>query len=102
MATYDSFKRITGDAVIDGQVQAADLATSAVQTSELAEGAVETGKFSSGAVGTDQLSSTFDISGKTVTYRSFASGDISNSAAIAGSKFASGAMAANLGGTPLN
>ena len=102
MATYDSFKRITGDAVIDGQVQAADLATSAVQTSELAEGAVESGKFSSGAVGTDQLSSTFDISGKTVTYRSFASGDISNSAAIAGSKFASGAMATNLGGTPLN
>tara|TARA_B100002019_G_scaffold168161_1_gene145437 strand:+ start:3467 stop:4423 length:957 start_codon:yes stop_codon:yes gene_type:complete len=102
MATYDSFKRITGDAVIDGQVQNADLATSAVQTSELAAGAVETDKLAAGAVGTDQLSSTFDISGKTVTYRNFASGDISNSAAIAGSKFATGAMADNLGGLPLN
>ena len=51
MATYDSFKRITGDAVIDGQVQNADLATSAVQTSELAAGAVETDKIAEGAVG---------------------------------------------------
>ena len=102
MATYDSFKRIDSDAIIDGQVQNTDLASNSVETSELAAGAIETDKILDGAVGTTQLSSTVDISSKTVTYRTIASSDISNAAAIAGSKLGSGAIATNLGSAPLN
>jgi len=102
MANYNSFKRINSEAIIDGEVVTSEIGTTTVGTSEFADGAVIEGKILDGAVADSQLDSNVDISGKTVTYRAIANGDISSSAGIAGGKFAGGAIAGNLGGAPLN
>ena len=102
MATYNSFKRIDGDAIVDGQVRNAEIAVATVNTADFANNAVGTDQIADGAVTVGKLTNDVDISGKTVTYRTLVNGDFSGSAAIAGNKFASGAMATNLGGTPLN
>jgi len=102
MANYNSFKRVTGESIVDGEVVNSEIGNSAVTTGKIVNGAVTTAKILDGSVSDTKLSSTFDISGKTVTYRAIADGDISSSANIAGTKFAGGAFASNLGGTPLN
>lgn len=102
MATYNSFKRINSDAIIDGEVVASEIAASNVTEAKVADGAVTEVKILDGAVTSSKLASSLDISGKTVTYRAIQNADISATAGIAGSKFAGGAMASNLGGTPLN
>ena len=102
MASYNSFKKINSEAIIDGEVVSSEIASSTVTTDELANGAVTEVKLLDGAVTTGKLNSNVDLSGKTVTYRAIVNGDVSSSAAIAGSKFAGGAMASNLGGAPLN
>lgn len=102
MASYNSFKRINSEAIIDGEVVGSEIASSTVTPDELADGAITEEKILDGAVTTAKLSSNVDLSGKTVTYRPIVNGDVSSSAAIAGSKFAGGAMASNLGGAPLN
>lgn len=103
MANYDTFKRIDSEAIIDGTVAAADIAANNISGDKIAPGGVEEADISNAAITSGKFDPTnFDISGKTVTYRPIADGDISSSAAIAGSKFASGAMASNLGGTPVN
>lgn len=102
MATYNSFKRITSEAIVDGEVVTSELDNLTVQGSDIAGDAVTEAKVLDGAVSSSKLNSNFDISGKTVTYRSIGNADINSSAAISGSKFAGGAMASNLGGAPLN
>lgn len=102
MATYNSFKKINSEAIIDGEVVASEVASLTITSSELADGSVTAAKILDGAVTDGKLDSNLDISGKTVTYRAIANADINASAGIAGSKFASGAMSSNLGGAPLN
>lgn len=102
MASYNSFKRVNSEAIIDGEVVTSEFAGTTIGTTELADGSVVEDKILDGAVSDVQLDSNFDISGKTVTYRAIANGDISSSAGISGAKFASGAIAGNLGGAPLN
>lgn len=102
MANYNSFKRIDSEAIVDGEVVEGEIATGTITVTQLADGAVTESKILDGAVNSDKIAANFDISGKTVTYRPIANNDISASANIAGSKFASGAVATNLGGTPLN
>jgi hypothetical protein len=102
MANYNSFKRFNSEAIVDGEVVSGEIANSTITTTEIADDAVTAAKIQDGAVTDAKLNSTLDISGKTVTYRPIANGDISSSAAISGSKFTSGAFSSNLGGTPLN
>ena len=102
MASYNSFKRVNSEAIIDGEVVTSEIGATTIGTTELADGAVVESKILDGAVSDAQLDSNFDISGKTVTYRAIVNGDISSSAGISGTKFAGGAIAGNLGGAPLN
>jgi len=102
MANYNSFKRINSEAIIDGEIVTAELANDSVGQDQLADGAVTEAKILDGAVTDGKLASDFDISTKTVTYRTIVNGDINASADIAGGKFASGAIEGNLGGAPLN
>lgn len=101
MASYNSFKRINSDAIIDNAVSSIDFANGAVTTAKIADGAVETGDISNQAVDTNKLGGTVDLSTKTITYRPFLDGDFS-SGAIPGGKLATGAATDNLGYTPLN
>lgn len=101
MATYSSFKRIDSDAVLDGTITNTDIAPTTIASADIADLSV-TGNKLNGAVTSAKLASSIDLSEKTVTYRPIATSDISASAAIAGTKFASGAATANLGFTPVN
>jgi hypothetical protein len=102
MATYNSFKRIATDSIINNSVAAADIANNAAQAGKFVNSAVTSAKIGNLAVGATQLAASVDLSTKTVTYRTVVDGDISASAAIAGTKLASGAATTNLGYTPLN
>ncbi len=102
MATYNSFKRIDRQAIVDGQVQGSDIAPGAVSANEIATDAVTSTKIASGAVTSDKLGSTIDLSTKNITYRPFVNSDFSGSAGIAESKMATGAAEVNLGYTPLS
>lgn len=102
MANYNSFKRINSEAIVDGEVVTSEIGGTTVGTTEFADGAVTENKILDGSVADTQLDTNVDISGKTVTYRAIANGDISSSAGISGGKFASGAISGNLGGAPLN
>ncbi len=102
MATYGSFKRIANDSIIDGTIQAGDIADNAAIAGDFAPNSVTATEIGTGAVGTTQLASSIDISGKTVTYRTVVDGDIASGAGIAAGKLASGAATTNLGYTPLN
>jgi hypothetical protein len=102
MATYGSFKRIANDSIIDGTIQAGDIADNAAIAGDFAPNSVTATEIGSGAVGTTQLASSIDISGKTVTYRTVVDGDIASGAGIAAGKLASGAATTNLGYTPLD
>lgn len=102
MANYTSFKKIPSDAIIDGAVTGTKLATDSITTAKIAGNAIATNDIADNAVDSNKLAATLNLSTKTVTYRSIVNADISNTAAIAGSKLASGAISANLGVTPLN
>lgn len=102
MAKYNTFKKINGEAIIDGAIQTADIVDGTVDTTDFASGAVNTVNVADGAVESTQLAASLDLSGKSVTYRAVEDGDISSTAAIAGSKLGSGAIVQNLGYTPLN
>lgn len=102
MANYNSFKRIDSDAVVDGEVVSSEILASTIGSDQLADGAITDVKILDAAVNDAKLNNNLDISGKTVTYRNINNGDISSSAGIAGTKFAGGAIASNLGGAPLN
>ena len=103
MANYDSFKRIDSDAIINSQVTTVDIGDNSITGDKIFAGDLEAADMNNNIVSSGKFDPTnFDISGKTVTYRPIINGDISNSAAIQGDKFASGAMATNLGGTPAN
>lgn len=101
MATYSSFKKIDGDAVVDATIVAADIASTTIDAADIADGNVTAAKMS-GVVTSAKLASTIDLSGKTVTYRTIVNTDVSASAGIAGAKLATGAISANLGFTPVN
>ena len=103
MANYDTFKRVDSEAIIDGTIAATDVATNNIAGDKIAPGAIEGADIQGAAVSAGKFDPTaFDISSKTVTYRPIVDGDLSGSAGIAGSKFASGAVASNLGGAPAN
>lgn len=102
MATYNQFKKINSEAIINGAVTGAKLANLAVTADKINNSAVATADIQDGAVGTTQISNTLDLSSKTVTYRSILNADVNATAAIAGSKLGSGAATTNLGYTPLN
>lgn len=102
MAVYSSFKKIDSNAIVDLNLATADLANSAVDNAAIADSNVTAAKLNTGAVTSDKLNSTLDISSKTVTYRPLVNNDISNTAAIAGAKLASGAATTNLGYNPVN
>jgi hypothetical protein len=101
MATYSSFKKINAEAIIDGAVTSSALGTNSIGTAAFASGSVRTADIIDGAVGTTQLASTLDLSAKTMTYRPIVNSDIA-SAAVGGAQLASGAIASNLGYTPVN
>lgn len=102
MPTYDSFKRIDSEAIIDGTIPAADIADNAAITGKFAVDSVTAAKIGTGAVGATQLGASVDLSGRTVTYRTIVDGDISGSAGITADRMAGGAMTTNLGYTPLS
>jgi len=102
MATYDSFKRIATDSIINNSIATADLANSAVAAGKFEPAAITAGKFENASVGDNQLAAAVDLSTKTVTYRSILNADISATAGITGGQLGSGAITANLGYTPLN
>lgn len=102
MASYSSFKRIANDSIVDGSIAAGDISDNAAVSGDFVANAVTANKIGTGQVGTAQLASTVDLSTKTVTYRAIVDSDISVSAAIAGTKLASGAAVGNLGYTPLS
>ena len=86
MASYGSYKKINSEAIVDGQITNAKLALNAITNAKFATNSVTATKIANGAVGTDELSSTLDISGKTITYREIVDGDIDASANIPTSK----------------
>lgn len=101
MASYSSFKKLTSESIIDGAITGAALANNSVTTSAFNSASVRTTDISDGAVGTTQLASTIDLSTKTVTYRPLVSADFANGA-ISGGQLESGAIATNLGYTPIS
>lgn len=101
MASYSSFKKINSEAIINSAVTGAKLAALAVNANKINANAVAIADIQDGAVGTAQISSTLNLSGKTVSYRPFVNADFANTT-IAGGKLASGAATANLGYTPVN
>ena len=101
MASYNSFKRINSEAIVDESLSAADVATGAITSAKINTDAITQAKFASGAVESAKLAATLDISGKTVTYRPLVDGDFA-AAAIAGTQLESGATVANVGYTPVN
>jgi hypothetical protein len=101
MPTYNSFKRIDAEAIIDGSVAAADVADNAVVTGKFAVDSITASKIATGSVGATQLGASVDLSGRTVTYRTIVDGDIAAGAGITSDRLASGAITTNLGYTPL-
>ena len=59
--------QLTSDSIKGGEVKTADIACSAVTTARLGNDAVVTGKINDGVVSADDLSSTLDLSSKTIT-----------------------------------
>jgi hypothetical protein len=101
MATYNSFKRIATDSIVNSSLAAADLDALSVTAGKFEPSAVTSAKIQDGAVGAAQLAASVDLSGKTVTYREIQNSDVAAGAAIAAGKLASGAITTNLGYTPL-
>jgi hypothetical protein len=101
MPSYNSFKRITSEAIIDGSVTGTKLGTDSVTSAKINANAVSTADILNGAVGTTQLAASVDLSGKTVTYRAIVNADIANST-ISGAKLGASAATNNLGFTPVN
>jgi len=101
MAIYNSFKKISTRAVIDGEVTSEKFQDSAIEASKLAPDTVATVDIVNGAVTSGKLTNSLDISGKTMVYRSIVDGDFASST-IPGSKMASSAIVDNLGYTPVN
>jgi len=101
MPTYNSFKRIDSDAIIDGTIAASDVADNAAIAGKFATNAITAPKIGTGQVGATQLGASVDLSGKTVTYRTIVDGDISASAGITADRLAGGAIVTNIGYTPL-
>jgi len=102
MPTYNSFKRIDSDAIVDGTIAASDVADNAAIAGKFATDAITAAKIGPGQVGATQLGASVDLSGKTVTYRTIVDGDLSASAGITADRLASGAITTNLGYTPLS
>jgi hypothetical protein len=101
MPTYNSFKRIDAEAIVDGAVAATDVADNAVIAGKFATDAITASKIGTGQVGATQLGASVDLSGRTVTYRTIVDGDIAGGAGITSDRLASGAIATNIGYTPL-
>lgn len=102
MPTYNSFKRIDAEAIIDGSIAAGDVADNSAVTGKFATDSVTASKIGTGAVGATQLGASVDLSGRTVTYRPIVDGDISSGAGITADRMAAGAMTTNIGYTPLS
>ena len=100
MPSYSSFKKITAESIIDLSVTGSVLAPGSITTTAFAANSVRTSDIANGAVGTAQLASTISLSGKTVTYRPIVNADLAN-ASVTGSQLASGAIASNIGYTPV-
>jgi hypothetical protein len=101
MATYSSFKKVTGNAILDGALVAADIAPDTIPTAAIQDGQVPSSAIS-GTVTSAKIASTVDLSAKTVTYRTMTDGDFSASAGITSAKLAGSAITTNLGFTPVN
>ena len=101
MAEYKGQKRIDAEAIVDGEIQEADIQAEGIGNADIVDGAVDQTAIGSAAVDDGKLSSTFDISTKQVTYRPFVTGDLADGS-IAGNKLGSGAAIDNLGYTPVN
>ena len=102
MPTYNSFKRIDADAIVDATIAAADVADNAAIAGKFAVDAITAPKIGAGQVGATQLGASVDLSGKTVTYRTIVDGDLAAGAAITSDRLAAGAITTNLGYTPLS
>ncbi len=102
MPTYNSFKRIDAEAIVDASIGASDVADNSAITGKFATDSVTASKIATGAVGATQLGASVDLSGRTVTYRTIVDGDISSGAGITADRMAAGAMTTNLGYTPLS
>ncbi len=102
MPTYNSFKRINAEAIVDASIGASDVADNSAITGKFATDSVTASKIATGAVGATQLGASVDLSGRTVTYRTIVDGDISSGAGITADRMAAGAMTTNLGYTPLS
>ena len=62
-----SLTKITTNSIKDGEVKTADINNSAVTTAKLAADAVTTAKINDGTITGSDLSSTLDLSSKTLT-----------------------------------
>ena len=102
MPTYNSFKRIDADAIVDATIAASDVADNAAIAGKFAVDAITALKIGAGQVGATQLGASVDLSGKTVTYRTIVDGDLAAGAAITSDRLAAGAITTNLGYTPLS
>lgn len=102
MATYNSFKKINSEAIIDANVPGTAFANNSVTTAKFANASVRTADIANNSVETNQLATSIDFSGKTMTYRAITDSDLSASAGITGAQLASGSTITNLGFTPLN
>jgi hypothetical protein len=101
MANYDSFKKVTSAAIVDGAVTTGDAGGSSFTGSKFQDNTIGNDAFADGSISSDKLAASLDISGMTVTYRSLVNGDFANSS-IVGSKMESNAVINALGYTPLN
>ena len=101
MANYDSFKKVTSAAIVDGAVTTSDAGGSSFTGSKFQNNTIGNDAFGDGSISSDKLAASLDISGMTVTYRSLVNGDFANSS-IVGSKMESNSVTNALGYTPLN
>jgi hypothetical protein len=101
MATYNSFKRINSEAIIDGSVTGTALGPNSIGATAFSSASVRTSDIQDSSVGTSQLASSIDLSGKTVTYRPIINTDIAN-AQLTGAQLATGSIATNIGYTTVN
>jgi hypothetical protein len=101
MAIYNTFKKISTRAIIDGEITSTKFAPESVTTDKLGPNGVETVKIQDGAVTTGKLNQNVNLAAKTMVYRPFTDNDFS-SAAITGTQLASAAITTNLGYNPVN
>lgn len=101
MASYNSFKKIETESIVDGAITGNKFADNSITSTKFASGSVRTTDIEDEAVNTLQISNTLDLSSKTMTYRAIIDSDIA-ATSVTNAKLASGMVTSRLGYTPVN